>query len=523
VPPGALPPYPSDEQPEPRRSPARLLAIAVAAVAFVGASAFAAYALTRPDGADSPDAAVRHLFSAIDHEDAIGVVESLPPGERKVLRDPLVDTTKELQRLGVLDDFSLSDVPGADLEVKGLKTETTKLGDGVVLVSVTGGTVSGRSIPEDVPLGDNLRAWIEDEDGSVDMEADTFSEDLADADLQLVAIEEGGGWHVSLSYSIAEAIRSSVEDDDGHSPPVPDLGHGVTPVGAESPEGAVKGLVDAAVAYDAERAIAMTDPEEMRALYDYAPLFLPDVARAAAEAREDGDVIVEVDRLDTDVSGDGPVRRVRITGFDVTLGSQDDNVHMVFDGECYDVTPTYRSSSSSFGYQSFDPETGEWIWTSPSDSPDDAEPEVDHEHVCQGDTLDDEGGSMFGGLGAFGSASEQPYAVTVTEVGGRWYVSPVRSILDSVVEGLRAMDADDMTSLGDLFGTSSSERFESVGEAVTDGPTSIDPGITVPTDGPGRGRTGTTSTSIPPTPTVPTTTTSIPTTTTTTTVEPIDG
>ena len=98
------------------------------------------------------------MFGAIDHEDALGVVESLPPSERKVLRDPLVDSTKELQRLGILKSFSLNDVPGADLKVTGLTTSTTTLGDGVVLVDVTGGTISGTSIPDDVPIGDGLRS-----------------------------------------------------------------------------------------------------------------------------------------------------------------------------------------------------------------------------------------------------------------------------------------------------------------------------------------------------------------------------
>ncbi len=473
---GTLPLYPALQiPPSRRRSPARLAALAVAVIALVAGTSFAAYALTRPDGADSPDGAVRQMFSAIDHEDALGVIESLPPSERKALHDPLVESTQQLQRLGILKSFSLSNVPGADLKVTGLTTETTKLGDGVVLVNVTGGTISGTSIPAEVPLGDNLRKAIEDNGGSVDLQADSFSEDLADADLHLVAIEEGGGWHVSLTYSIAESIRGSVDDDNGHSPPVPDFGNGPAPVGADSPEGAVRGLVDAAVGYDAEKAITLTDPEEMRALYDYAPLFLPGLARSAAEARADGNVAVKVDRLGTSVEGDGPVRRVRITGLDVTLGDDTDNVHVVFDGTCYDATSTY---TESFGFGSYDPATGEW-----SDPTSSGDPQVDHEHVCAGDPASSSdsgsgGMSMFGTLGMFGSASSEPFAVTVTQVDGRWYVSPVRTILDSVVESLEALQSEDVQKLGDQFGSfDSSGGSLSVGSAVPDDPRSIDPGI----------------------------------------------
>jgi hypothetical protein len=444
-----------------RHSPARLAALGVGGLAFVAASTFAVYALTRPDGSDTPEGAVHQMFGAIDHEDALGVIESLPPSERRVLKDPIVDSTKELQRLGVLKSFSLNDVPGADFEVDGLETSSTTLGDGVVLVTVTGGTIRGTSVPEDIPLGDNLRQIIEDNGGDVNAEADTFTEDLADDHLRLVAIKEDGGWHVSLAYSIAEAARAGSEDDDGHPLPVPDFGGGPTPIGADTPEGAVKGLVDAALAYDPETAIAMTDPTEMRALYDYAPLFLPDLNQAARDARSDGDTVVKVDRLDTTVEGDGPVRRVTMTGFDVTIGSADDNVHMVFDGSCYDTTSTY----ATFDFEQFDSlDSSTGRFNTPDGRPPTGEPRVEHQHVCAGDPpADDSAGSPFGDLGMFGATSSRAFAITVTEVDGRWYVSPVRTILDTMVEGLRALQPEDIQKMGDFFGSSteSSEGFSS--------------------------------------------------------------
>ena len=106
--------------------------------------------------------------------------------------------------------------------------------------------------------------------------------------------------------------------------------------------------------------------------------------------------------------------------------------------------------------------------------------------------------ALFGSLGMFGSASAQPFAITVTEVDGRWYVSPVRTILDSVVEGLRALQPDDVQKWGELFGGSGApEKFESVGSAVTDDPTSIDPGITTPSYGGGSSSIPSTSTTGP--------------------------
>ena len=491
-----LPSYAPPPPPPPttRRTPARLLAVGIATVALLAGSAFAIYALTRPDGTESPDAAVHQLFGAIDHEDAIGVIESLPPGERKVLHDPLVDATQQLQRLGVLKSFSLSNVPGADIKVKGLKTTSTTIGDGVALVSVDGGTISGASIPDDIPLGDALRKSIEDNGGTVDLKAETFSEDLSNDHIHLVAIREDGGWHVSLAYSIAEAIRTNITDDHGHQPPVPEFGTGPTPVGADDPEGAVKGLVDAAVSLDAEKAIVMTDPEEMRALYDYAPLFLPNINRSVRDHRSAGDV-VKVDKLTTNVTGDGDVRRVSITGFDATIGGPDNRTHIAYDGTCYDVTSTYTSTFYAVGQAVYpagiypDPSV-----PAPSSAPQ-KESQTSTSHTCPGDPsqstssftdstgthdMSTESSDLIAGFGGLGAGSKQAFAVTVTQIDGRWYVSPVRTILDSLVDGLKAMQPSDIKHWGGLFGSTSqasssssdygtgSGTFGTVGPAVPD-------------------------------------------------------
>ena len=478
-----LPDYPTDPvDPAPSERPRRLsprsAMVVVGAVALLAASSFAVWALTRPDGADSPEAAVRSMFSAIDHEDALGVIESLPPGERKVLRDPLVDTNKELHRLGVLKSFSLDNIPGADLQVKDLKLATTDLGDGVTAVEVTGGTISGKSIPKDIPLGDPLKKILEDNGDTVDFKESTFSEDLSQSHLKLVTIKEDGGWHVSLAYSVAEAIRAN-EANDGDPAPVPNFGHGITPVGADTPDGAVHDLADAAVARDAAKAVALTDPQEMRALYDYAPLLLPKVARSSQQAAQDNQSVITVSKLDTTVEGDGPIRRVRITGFDVSVKDTSSSTHVTFDGRCYDVTSTATSTStfvyarSSISGITSDPSAPSTPRTMPQMTP---KTETHTEHHCAGDTATANDGSTspFGTLGMFGSSAGEPFAITVTQVDGRWYVSPVRTVLDSLVEGLRRLQPSDLEKWGSWFGRSSSvsnsnsKSFSSVGTVIPD-------------------------------------------------------
>ena len=432
------------------------------------------YATRSPAALNSTPAMIRSMFSAIDHEDALGVIESLPPGERKVLRDPLVDTNKELHRLGVLKSFSLDDVPGADLQVKDLKLATTDLGDGVTAVEVTGGTISGKSIPKDIPLGDPLKKIIADNGGTVDFKESTFSEDLSQDHLKLVTIKEDGGWHVSLAYSVAEAIRTSSANDGGDPPPVPDFGHGVQPVGADSPDGAVHDLADAAVARDAAKAVALTDPQEMRALYDYAPLFLPKVARSTQQAQAGDQPVITVSKLDTSVEGDGTIRRVRITGFDVSVKDTSSSTHVTFDGRCYDVTSTstyerFTYATGSISGNTSDPSAPSAPVTIPHSTP---KTETHNEHHCAGDQATAADGSLsgLGTLGMFGSSADEPFAITVTQVDGRWYVSPVRTVLDSLVEGLRRLQPSDLEKWGSWFGRSSSDSssqsFSPVGTAV---------------------------------------------------------
>ncbi len=269
---------------------------------------------------------------------------------------------------------------------------------------------------------------------------------FADDPIELVAIEEDGGWHVSLAYTMAEAIRG--ESDT----PLSELGSGPDPVGGDDPEDVVRRMVDAAVELDAETAIALLPPDEMRALYDYAPLFLPELDQSVGQAREDG-VWITVNDLQLSVDGDGSVRRVRFESYDIEMVDEYSSSHVTYDGECTTSTTTYDYSESIEFYDDYGSDT-----TEPTE-------QTDEYRYCRGDEPDDD--TYLGGLldlGFFSAVSEVEPGLTVVEVDGRWYVSPVRSILDSMVEVLEAMSPEDIESFTDLLGTSASEQFEEVGE-----------------------------------------------------------
>src|SRR5205085_4886321 len=84
----------------------------------------------------------------------------------------------------------------------------------------------------------------------------------------LVAINNGDGWYLSAAFTIAEQARES------SGAPAPDPSAAVQPRGAESPEAAVRQLLDDVGALNLEHMIGDLPPDEMAALDLYAPLFL---------------------------------------------------------------------------------------------------------------------------------------------------------------------------------------------------------------------------------------------------------
>jgi hypothetical protein len=425
---GGLPPYGTPPTaPKKRRGP--LVAIAVGAVAVVGAGAFALTQLGGSGGAGSPEAAAEQMFDAIADEDVIGVLEALPPGERDAIQPSVEDLAAELERLGILaEDTTLDGLSGVDIEFEGLEFEVEELADGVAAVEVTAGTVTGAATPDQLPIGDTLSGLLDENDIDVSGEQSTEESDLAESDLRLVTIDDGDGWHVSLFYSIAEAARVEA------GAPVPAFGQGVEPEGGESPEGAVEGLFDALSDLDAERAIAMLPPDEMAALYDYAPLFLDDADAAAAETREDLTITFDDLQFETEDAGDGATR-VTMAGFQVGVSSSDGEFSASYDGEC----ATFEGDFDDADLEDLVGDDGQ---------------------MCTEDMQE---------LGLLGSSAGFHGGFITVEWDGRHFVSPTRTIFDGVIGFLQVLEADQIDTtdeleelfLGDLAGLAEEEDFGS--------------------------------------------------------------
>lgn len=403
----SLPPY---TPPSGGRRGLAFVALGVGAVLAVVAGVFAVGAIADDGAPETPEAAVEAMFAAINDQDVLGVLDTLAPSERELYQPFLEDMVGELQRLGVVsDELDLGSVRGVDLQVDGLELESSTLAPGISVVSVTAGTITGGVDPAQVPIGSFVRDLLDDPEAGVELQPFTDTGPLVeDQPIDLVVIDDDG-WHVSLHYSLAEAVRSEA------GAPLPDFGNGVAPEGAETPEAAVRALLQAAVDLDVRRVIALTPPGEMSALHDYAPLFLGDVEDAVDELGSSFDVAI--DSLDTDVARDGDTATVAVSGFAVSGVLEDASFEVSYADGCYQVT--YEGES---------------------------------EEVCP----ETSGPGGEGGATIAEDLLDAQLGVVTVERGGRWYVSPVRSTFQVLLAVVGAVDRSDLENpeqlLSEAFG-----------------------------------------------------------------------
>lgn len=390
-----------EPQPVPQPKPSRIVALWIGIVALLAGGVFGAVYLAGEDEG-SPEDAVQRMFDAIENEDVLGVVSALAPSERDAFVDNLPGLTKELERLEILsDDFDLNKVDGVDLSFDGLKFSSRDIADGVSAVRITGGTARYKVRPQELPLGRFVTDLIGEELPS-DEQSGSDAVSNAEDDEPIVAIREDGRWYVSLNYSIAESMRQDA------GAPVPPFGNGLQAKGAASPEDAVRELVQSGLRLDVRRVIQLMPPDEGKVLRDYAPLFLDDLER---NIRDVG-FSAQLKNIDLDTNRDGSHASVAIKGFEVAFSTEGDTGSVAYDGKCVTLS-------------------------GPDVAPEDS-------RVCPEDA---EGFAAFEGF-----ASRLPaQGLVVVERDGQWYVSPTRTVLESLTGALRAMQRSDLDKLRDFF------------------------------------------------------------------------
>ena len=264
------------------------------AVALVGGGGyFAITAASDSGGAGSPGEAVEQLLEALSAEDLLGAAELVEPSERETIVEAAFDITEELQRLEVLrDDLDLSAISGIDLEFSDVRVRAEMVRTDLAQVYIDQGTFEASYVAADLPFGplitDRVPAdWL-DSSGSVreTVAASTVGEFTnpygfaTDAEPFIAVVERDGRWYVSLWYSVAENIRVALGE------PLPNRSAMPMTIGASSPDGAVRALVERTEELDLAGIIGTLDPNEAAALYEYSPLFLDDSQRVLDELLE---------------------------------------------------------------------------------------------------------------------------------------------------------------------------------------------------------------------------------------------
>jgi hypothetical protein len=381
-------------------------------MALLGAGGFAVSRIVAGDdgGADSPTDVGNQFINALADEDVLGVVDLLLPGERDTMRQPLIDLVDNLKRLEVADSTATLDkIGGLDISFANTTVEPqpTNVDDITNIRITTTGTVSvdGKS----VPIGPLL---IDEAFGGDRPDFDSDAQD-SELDWKLATVKRDGRWYLSLFYSIAEAARATDGRDVPEAP--------VAARGADSPEGAVQATLDAVSDLDVEAMIAALNPNEAEALQRYAPLFLDEADSAVASA----DVDIKFSGVEFTVTGSGDRRTVAIDALTLHAVGGEDDVTVEFSGGCAVMTINGDKTDTCADSTSIDSALGSLGLSENA------------ELQALIKTVQD----------AF--ADLQPIGLTVQQVDGQWFLSPIGTYADAFLAVLTALDKNELTDIID--------------------------------------------------------------------------
>lgn len=392
----------------------RRIVTAVIVVCLVGGGVGAAVAESGgPSSSSTPAAAVHRLLEAADHRDLLGAIEAIAPGERTAIEPGLVGLVHQLERLKVLaSSTNFRDLGGMSLHFTGVRTTTTMLSPTLAAVAITGGSVTGSLNVNQLPIGSFVRGLTH---GMLPQKAETSTSAISTGRGAIVTEQVGGTWYVSLGYTIAyDALRS-----EGRPAVTPAVNGAVPAAGSATPTEAVAALLRDAAAFNLRQLIGDLPPGEMGALQSYASLFLGRAETALAKDRSEARVrITNLGLTSSPVDG-GVLVKVRDLGLSVT-----------YDG----ITIAYRGGCVSYGYQ------GRSVRRCPSRAASSAE--------------------IRKIIAAFPS-SLRPLATRLTkdrpaigfvavQENGRWYVSPVATLLNDLNGYLSLLQPGDLTAIASL-------------------------------------------------------------------------
>ncbi len=416
----------------PKKGKGKLIAAGVGAVAVLAAGGFAVSALAgggHDGGAESPEAAAEKLFEAIGNRDVLGMLDSLLPGEREASQERAQHLVDDLSKLGVLsDDADLSSISGleitlSDMDYEAVETNVDDITD--VLVS---GNIEASVNGEELPVGDLvIDRFLDGERPDVD---ESDSGDFEDA--MITTVEQDGRWYVSVGYTIAEYARTNGDPDNAQFD-IPEADEAIPLNGGESPEGAVNNLLDAVEDFDLEGIIGTMDPRELGALQRYGPVFIDDASDAFSDLEDEaaltfGDITYSVHQ-------DGDEATVGLSIESFTLSVEEGTI-------------TYDSRTKCATFVASDGDSDEMCLDElDGGDPTDLAAQLEQLFPDDPELADEVAAAVENFRAAFDDA--ESLGITVSQVDGKWYVSPLGTVADTGLTLLDALDRDEFESILD--------------------------------------------------------------------------
>ncbi|WNV88747.1 flagellar basal body protein FliL [Umezawaea sp. Da 62-37] len=418
--PGGQPPFGYASGPAPKKKRTGLAITAVVAVVALAAGAVVTvYALKNSNdvaaGAPSPAAAANNLVSALGSGDVVGIMNGLAPGEAKLSKDYLAGTVDELKRLEVLKkDADPNKISGVDFKAEDVKFDegaAEKVNDHLVINKLISGRITLTSDVKKIPLTDKLVEAMGAQDEKPTTETVDIAEEIKKSNdgepVRIASIKVGSDWYPSLFYTIAD---NALHEEKLKWPSNP-----IAPAGADTAEAAVKNMVEASMAADLTKVIALLPPDELGVLQDVGPVLIDQAGRVPAT----GAKLTSFETDSKDVTG-GTLLTIRKLGVDV--GGE--KVEIVRSGDCYSVTAQGQDQK------------------------------LCADEITQ--LIEQQGGVSVPGsaldvIGRIGTrVLKDGIGLVSTEVDGKWYVSPIRSFSEvslTLMRGLEPKDIDELLKL----------------------------------------------------------------------------
>jgi hypothetical protein len=473
-----------------------LLGVGLGVLGLAGGAAFAITQIKGTEKANTPEQAIETFYKSFENGDAIGLAKTLAPGERDVMLDSMVPMLAEMSRLKVLEkDFDPAKIKGYTAKLTAFKAKSTVVRPDLAHVVVTSGKLSTTFNPNDLPFGDFVRKL-----GGDDLKkskSTTQSSDIGSkADNPFVVQKIGKRWYLSMNYSIAESARLQSEDPYK----VPLKGAGVAAKGAPSPEAAVSDMMQAMADLDTRRIIELLPPDEFAALHDYAGQFIDKATDAVKDGKKQYKLTVTPQLLTSKIADDRVVVTIKDLPFKLKVDNPD--VKLKADYAAKVLNASLNTKDGSKGQLTWKNQILDGSFTSPEGEKVSAKyakecltitVDGDEKKGCGQEGLAKLFSDITGqaidtstlntdGLG-FSSKCKPTnkgkpvLGFTVIKREGAWYVSPTRTMLDSVTAVMKKLEPKDIECLRDQIETS----IKSLSNQ-NNNPDAIDPTFIDPTD-----------------------------------------